>query len=150
MGDSKKESKTDSKKESQKESQEESKTARTKARKEARKQARKQERKKARKKARRHPNHTKINPKRHQNHVQGCKTSPKLIIGTPSPPKLHPSGHTGCHMKLQRASQDPTGKPKGAQKRSKGTLKTTKMEGNDSRGAKRGPCKNTKLNCNIT
>ena len=47
-------------------------------------------------------------------------------------------------MKLQRASQGPTGKPKGAQRRPKGSLGTTKMKENDPRGAKRGPRKNTK------
>jgi hypothetical protein len=38
----------------------------------------------------------------------------------------------------------PHGQPKGAQKRSKGTLKATKIDGNDPRGAKRGPYKNHK------
>ena len=57
---------------------------------------------------------------------------------------MRPSAHTGCHMKLQRASQGPTGKPKGAQRRPKGTLRTTKIKENDPRGAKRGPRKNTK------
>ena len=47
-------------------------------------------------------------------------------------------------MKLQRTSQGPTGKPKGAQRHPKGSLGTTKMKENDTRGAKRGPCKNTK------
>ena len=48
-------------------------------------------------------------------------------------------------MRLQMASRGPTGKPKGAQQRSKGTLKATKMEGNDPRGAKRRPYKNHKV-----
>ena len=82
--------------------------------------------------------------KGHQNHVQACKTSLKPIIGTPSPPKVHPSDHKGCPMRLQMASRGPTGEPKGAQKRSKGTLGATQMKENDPRGAKRGPRKNTK------
>ena len=42
------------------------------------------------------------------------------------------------------APKGPPGKPKGVQRRPKGTLGTTKIKENDPRGAKRGPCKNTK------
>ena len=48
-------------------------------------------------------------------------------------------------MRLQMASQGPTGEPKGAQKRSKGTLGATKMKENYPSGAKRGPRKSHKV-----
>ena len=77
--------------------------------------------------------------------LQGPKTAPRLILGTPGGPKVHSSGHKGHPMRFKCRTRVPPGKPKGAQRRPKETHEATKMNRNDARGAKRGPCKNHKV-----
>jgi hypothetical protein len=77
--------------------------------------------------------------------LQGCKTTPRLILGTSGGPKVHRSGYKGCPMRLHMSNQVPPGKPKGAQRRPKETQEATKIKRNDPRGTERGPRKNPKV-----
>ncbi len=82
--------------------------------------------------------------------LQGPKTAPRLILGTPGGPKVHSSGHKGHPMKFKcrtRVSRGSPRAPKGIPRKPKWRPKWNET----TPGVPKGDlAKIKKLNCNIT
>ena len=82
--------------------------------------------------------------------LQGPKTAPRLILGTPGGPKVHSSGHKGHPMRFKcrtRVSRGSPRAPKGIPRKPKWRPKWSET----TPGVPKGDlAKIKKLNCNIT